>query len=294
MEMNNFTYIIKKLIVIAFLFLSNLAFADEVNKMATIDGETIVSKYSDNGLPEFYELLDGKTPVYIEFTDIIQGRFIVDVEWFPDWGLAPLLTGPANINFKLADGDVKFSIKADLFNIGHRMFSFPKYRIDAQTIANKDIIKMKFRDIANAPFAFGDMNFDGINELVIADRNGGQRGYDAYSIYLIQEIKDSSYFNILDLTDVLPYSNIDETTEFDSDNKTIELYYSRGACSSSYEKYQRIFSDYPLRDYKFELIKKIDYDYQYLNEKNIGCHKYVYDVVDDIEILDEASSGPVK
>jgi hypothetical protein len=138
------------------------------------------------------------------------------------------------------------------------------------------------------------MNFDGINELVIADRNGGQRGYDAYSIYLIQEIKDSSYFNILDLTDVLPYSNIDETTEFDSDNKTIELYYSRGACSSSYEKYQRIFSDYPLRDYKFELIKKIDYDYQDWNEKNIGCHKYVYDVVDGIEIFDEASSGPVK
>jgi hypothetical protein len=49
-----------------------------------------------------------------------------------------------------------------------------------------------------------------------------------------------------------------------------------------------------LRDYKFELIKKIDYDYQDWNEKNIGCHKYVYDVVDGIEIFDEASSGPVK
>ena len=291
--MNNFTYIIKKLIVIAFLFLSNLAFADEVNKMATIDGETIVSKYSDNGLPEFYELLDGKTPVYIEFTDVIQSRFIVDVEWFPDWGLAPLLTGPANINFKLADGDVKFSIKAELFNIGYRMFSFPKYRIDANTIVNKDIIKMKFRDIANAPFAFGDMNFDGINELVIADRNGGQRGYDAYSVYLIQEIEGTSYFNILDLTDELPYSNIDETTEFDSDTNTMELYYSRGACSSSYEKYQRVFSDYPLRDYKFELIKKIDYDYQDWKGKDIGCHKYAYDVVNGKDILIEAESGPV-
>ena len=284
----------KKLTLLALISLTCIASADEVNKMATIDGKTIVSEYSDNGLPKYYELMDGKTPVYIEFTDVIQGRYIVDVEWFPDWGLAPLLTGPANINFKLVDRNVKFTIKADLFNIGHRMFSFPKYRIDAQTIVNKDIIKMKFRDIANAPFAFGDMNFDGINELVIADRNGGQRGYDAYSIYLIQEIEDSSYFNILDLTDVLPYSNIDETTEFDSDNKTIELYYSRGACSSSYEKYQRIFSDYPLRDYKFELIKKIDYDYQDWNEKNIGCHKYVYDVVDGIEIFDEASSGPVK
>ena len=282
----------KKILLIILLLIQS-AYADEVNKMATIDGETIVSDNSNHGLPKYYELMDGKTPIYIEFTDVIQGRYIVDVEWFPDSWLAPLLTGPANINFKLVDSNVKFTIKADLFNIGHRMFSFPKYRIDAQTIANKDIIKMKFGDIANAPFAFGDMNFDGINELVIADRNGGQRGYDAYSVYLIQEIEGTSYFNIVDLTDVLPYSNIDESTEFDSDTKTMELYYSRGACSSSYEKYQRVFSDYPLRDYKFELIKKIDYDYQDWKGKNIGCHKYVYDVVNGKDILIEAESGPV-
>ena len=148
----------KKLILLALLVSSYIVSADEINKMATIDGETIVSEYSDNGLPKFYELMDGKTPVYIEFTDVIQGRYIVDVEWFPDWGLAPLLTGPVNINFKLVDRNVKFTIKADLFNIGHRMFSFPKYRIDAQTIVNKDIIKMKFGDIANAPFAMS-LNF---------------------------------------------------------------------------------------------------------------------------------------
>ena len=283
----------KKLILLALLASSYLVSADEVNKMATIDGETIVSDNSNHGLPKYYELMDGKTPIYIEFTDVIQGRYIVDVEWFPDSWLAPLLTGPANINFKLVDSNVKFTIKADLFNIGHRMFSFPKYRIDANTIANKDIIKMKFGDIANAPFAFGDMNFDGINELVIADRNGGQRGYDAYSVYLIQEIEGTSYFNIVDLTDEMPYKYIDETTEFDSDTKTMELYYSRGACSSSYEKYQRIFSDYPLRDYKFELIKKIDYDYQDWKGKNIGCHKYVYDVVYGVDVLIEAESGPV-
>jgi hypothetical protein len=283
----------KNSVLILLLLMSQIASADEINKMATIDGETIVSDNSNHGLPKYYELLDGKTAVFIEFTDIIQGRYIVDVEWFPDSWLAPLLTGPANINFKLVDRDVKFTIKADLFNIGHRMFSFPKYRIDAQTIVNKDIIKMKFGDIANAPFAFGDMNFDGINELVIADRTGGQRGYDAYSVYLIQEIEGTSYFNILDLTDELPYSNIDESTEFDWDNKTMELYYSRGACSSSSEKYQRVFSDYPLRDYKFELIKKVDYDYQDWKGKDIGCHKYVYDVVNGKDILIEAESGPV-
>jgi hypothetical protein len=272
----------KKLLLILLLLIAQLAFAEDD-----------IAEYMDNGLPKHYELLDGKTPVYIEFTDVIQGRYIVDVEWYPDWGLVPMFNGPATINFKLVDSDIKFSIKTDFFNIGNRMFSFPRYRMNAETIANQDIIKMQFSDIANPPFSFGDMNFDGIKELVIAHRRQGQRGYDAYDVYLIQEIEGTSYFNIMNLTDILPYSQIDETTEFDWDNKTIELYYSGGACSSSYETYKRVFSDYPLRDYKFELIKKIDYDYQDKDGNRIGCHKYVYDVVYGKDILIEAESGPV-
>ena len=271
----------KKLLLFLFISISFNAAADDD-----------LVEYMDNGLPKHYELLDGKTPIYIEFTDVIQGRYIVDVEWFPDWGLVPMFNGPANINFKLVDRDVKFTIKTDFFNIGNRMFSFPKYRMDADTIANKEVIKMKYSDIANEPFAFGDMNFDGIKELVIANRRQGQRHHDAYEVYLIQEIEDTSYFNILDLTDVLPYSNIDATTKFDSDNKTIQLYYSGGACSSSYETYKRVFSDYPLRDYKFKLIRKIDYETWDKNGDDIPCTKYVYDVIDGKEILDEAMSGP--
>ena len=272
----------KKLLLLLFVSIG-------INSAAEDD----LAEYMDNGLPIYYQLLDGKTPIYIEFTDVIQGRYIVDVEWFPDWGLVPMFNGPANINFKLIDRDVKFTIKTDFFNIGNRMFSFPKYRIDANTIANKEVIKMKYSDIANEPFAFGDMNFDGIKELVIANRRQGQRHHDAYEVYLIQEIEDTSYFNIMDLRDTLPYSNIDATTEFDSDNKTIQLYYSGGACSSSYETYKRVFSDYPLRDYKFELIHKIDYETWDEDGNDIPCTKYVYDVVDGKEILDEAKSGTV-
>jgi len=272
----------KKLLLLLFVSIG-------INSAAEDD----LAEYMDNGLPIYYQLLDGKTPIYIEFTDVIQGRYIVDVEWFPNWGLVPMFNGPANINFKLIDRDVKFTIKTDFFNIGNRMFSFPKYRMDAETIASKEVIKMKFSDIANAPFAFGDMNFDGIKELVIANRKQGQRHHDAYEVYLIQEIEDTSYFNIIDLTDTLPYSNIDATTKFDSDNKTIQLYYSGGACSSSYETYKRVFSDYPLRDYKFELIHKIDYETWDENGNDIPCTKYVYDVIDGKEILDEAISGTV-
>ena len=273
---------IKQPLLILLIFISQLAFAEDD-----------IAEYMDNGLPKHYELLDGKTPVYIEFTDVIQGRYIVDVEWHPDWGLVPMFNGPATINFKLVDRDVKFSIKTDFFNIGNRMFSFPRYRMNAETIANQDIIKMQFSDIANPPFSFGDMNFDGIKELVIAHRRQGQRHYDAYDVYLIQEIEGTSYFNIMDLTDVLPYSYIDETTEFDSDNKTIKLYYSRGACSSMEELYERVYSKYPLQDYQFKLIEKLERDYQDEDGNNIGCHRYYYNIVDGKKILDEARSGPV-
>ena len=71
------------------------------------------------------------------------------------------------------------------------------------------------------------------------------------------------------------------------------MYYSGGACSSSNELYQRVFSDYPLGNYQFKLIKKVDYDYQDKNGNYIGCHIYTYDVVNGREVLIESQSGLV-
>ena len=276
----------KKLLLII-LLLTQSIYADEVKKMETIDGETIISEYGDgfNAKPRGYKLMDGKTPINIEFTDVIDGRYMVDVEWFPDWGLAPLLTGPANINFKLVNRDIKFSIKADLFHI--------ERQIKAKNITSKEAIKINSSELTSVPFNFRDVNFDGINELVITNREGGQRFLDSYTIYLIQEIEGSNYFNVLDLSNTMPYSKFDALTKFNSEDKTVWMEYSGGACSSSYETYKRVFSDYPLEDYKFELIKKIDYESWDDDLNDIPCSKYVYDVVDGKEILIESESGPV-
>ena len=73
----------------------------------------------DNGLPIHFKYMNGKTPIYIEFTDIIQDRYLVDVEWFPNWGLAPLLTGPANINFRVKDANIKLQSNLN-YSILHR------------------------------------------------------------------------------------------------------------------------------------------------------------------------------
>ena len=80
----------KKLLLLLFVSIG-------INSAAEDD----LAEYMDNGLPIYYQLLDGKTRIYIEFTDVIQGRYIVDVEWFPNWGLVPMFNGPANINFNL-------------------------------------------------------------------------------------------------------------------------------------------------------------------------------------------------
>ena len=276
-----------KTLLLIILLLSQPIYADEVKKMETIDGETIISEYGDgdNAKPKGYKLMDGKTPINIEFTDVIDGRYMVDVEWFPDWGLAPLLTGPANINFKLVNRDVKFSVKADLFHI--------ERQIKAKNITSKEAIKLNYSELTSVPFNFRDMNFDGINELVITNIEGGQRFSDSYTIYLIQEIEEDNYFNVLDLSDTMPYSKFDALTKFNSEDKTVWMEYSGGACSSSYETYKRVFSDYPLRDYKFELIKKIDYESWDDDLNDIPCSKYVYDVVDGKETLIESESGPV-
>ena len=276
-----------KTLLLIILLLSQPIYADEVKKMETIDGETIISEYGDgdNAKPKGYKLMDGKTPINIEFTDVIDGRYMVDVEWFPDWGLAPLLTGPANINFKLLNRDVKFSVKADLFHI--------ERQIKAKNITSKEAIKLNYSELTSVPFNFRDMNFDGINELVITNIEGGQRFSDSYTIYLIQEIEEDNYFNVLDLSDTMPYSKFDALTKFNSEDNTVWMSYSGGACSSSYELYERVFSDYPLRDYKFELIKKIDYASWDEDGNDIPCSKYVYDVVDGKETLIESESGPV-
>ena len=281
--------IIYRILFLLAVFLSQPSFADSdwVPSMYEDDYNT---QYLEMGLPEFYRLMNSLTPIYIEFTDVIEGRYRVDVEWFPDYGLAPLLTGPANINFKAIDSDISFSVRNELFHVPNTYFH-TKYPLSIEYIESKEPIKMPFWYLPKKPFEFRDVNFDGTKELVIREERGGQRFYDSFVVHLIQEGED--YINLVDLSNIEPYSSFDETTEFDWEKQTVYMYYSGGACSSSYELYERVFNENPLENYEFRLIKREDYDYQDKKGNNIGCHKYVYDVIDGKKVLNETDSGPV-
>ena len=279
--------ILKTLLLFLLLIFTNNSFADD-----------------DNGLPEVYEingkkLMDGKTAIHIHFTDIIEERYIVDVEWFPDNGLMPLLTGPAIIIFNTKDGDLS------LFTISTGFFHIPNFKWDWKKIYNGEVFEMKYSDFKHQstvqeltskksiwsvgiPFLFEDVNFDGSKELIIVKKRAGQRGTDDYEVYSIDEFGAlNSPYNI---TNSLPYVKFDGFTKFNSEDKTITLYSSGGACGSCYETYQAVVG---YKGVKFILIKKIVYDYQDKNGNYIGCHIYTYDVVNGREVLIESESGPV-
>ena len=273
----------KKLLLILLLLFNHYSFANE----------------PANCCPEIYKGLNADKLIKIHFTDLIEDRYIVDVQWFPDNGLAPLITGPAIITFNIKGDALGWFTKLTGF------FHIPNFEVDWEKINNGEVFEMKYSDFNNqttlkelafkkgvysleTPFFFEDVNFDGKKELIITETRNAQRHRDGYKVYSIYQ--NRAVISLYDITNTLPYVNFDSSTEFNPKDKTITLYYSGGACSSSSETYQAVDGYGAV---KFKLIKKVDYDYQDKNGNNIGCHIYTYDVVNGREVLIESESGLV-
>ena len=274
----------KKLLLLLLLLFANNSFAWE----------------PANCCPEIYKGLNANKLIQIHFTDLIEDRYIVDVQWFPDNGLAPFLTGQANITFTLKESNKSFTVRNELYHS-------PDFEVDWEKINNGKVFEMKYSDFkrystvkeltykkkesiwsVGIPFLFEDVNFDSTKELIIVKKRGGQRGEDSYKVYSID--KYGAINSRYDITNSMPYVKFDAFTKFNPEDKTITLYSSGGACSSSYETYQAVVGYGAV---KFKLIKKIDYDYQDKKGNYIGCHIYTYDVVNGREILIESESGLV-
>ena len=273
----------KKLFLILLLLFTNNSFANE----------------PANCCPEIYKGLNADKLIKIHFTDLIEGKFTVDVKWFPDNGLAPFLTGPAIIIF-----NTKHPI-LNLFTKSVGFFHIPNFEVDWEKINNGEVFEMKYSDFNNqstlkelafkgsshlleTPFFFEDVNFDGSKELIITEKREGQRHRDAYKVYTMDGLRAIS--RLYDITNTLPYSNFDSSTEFNPKDKTITLYYSGGACSSSSETYQAVDGYGAV---KFRLIKGWETYYWDDDGNNIGCHIKTYDIVNGREVLNLAESGPV-
>ena len=60
---------------------------------------------------------DGNKLVHVQFTDVIEEKYTVDVHWYPDEMLAPRLTGPAVIRFSLEQEHNSFSVLTNYFHL---------------------------------------------------------------------------------------------------------------------------------------------------------------------------------
>ena len=108
-----FSIMKKLLLLLRLLLFTNNSFANE----------------PANCCPEIYKGLNANKLIKIHFTDLIEDRYIVDVEWFPDNGLAPFLTGPANITFTLKESNKSFTLRTEFYHS-------PDFEVDWEKINN--------------------------------------------------------------------------------------------------------------------------------------------------------------
>ena len=178
--------------------------------------------------------------------------------------------------------------------------------MDWEKINNGEVFEMKYSDFkrystvkeltykkkesiwsVGIPFLFEDVNFDSTKELIIVKKRAGQRGTDDYEVYSIDEFGAlNSPYNI---TNSMPYVKFDGFTKFNSEDKTITLYSSGGACGSCYETYQAVVG---YKGVKFRLIKRWEYS-GYYNDNKVPCYLTTYDIVNGRKVLNVAESGLV-
>lgn len=144
------------------------------------------------------------------------------------------------------------------------------------------------------PFFFQDVDFDGIDELLITNWQCGSRGTSVYDVY-----KANQYYGyrlgIIKLTDAPFYKMENGQTEFDPKEETIKLHLTISGFEYAIHTYQKVKQERieytePEDFYKFELIKVDSYKEHYGGNEDYIEHKvyikdgYKYKLVKDEKI----------
>lgn len=218
--------------------------------------------------------------VYIKYKQPING-YTVKVLWLPSTDKSGYTaeTGNAVLHFESENNHFYIQTKSyrDTAVYSHTHLKDGDVLFWNYTPKKKGEILSKY-----SPFFFSDVNFDGENELLINDYNGGSKGSNTYEVYKIHPyyaeiIKDA------------PFASLEnDMTDFDLVNKTITCHYPLSSFESITHIYKQVkqerinFGELET-DYKFELVK-VDIHNQYTDSKE---HKvyikdgYKYKLVKD-------------
>ena len=125
-----------------------------------------------------------------------------------DWGSAVLT---------FTKGNTSFSVYVDSFT--KEGFSLKGYDASEEIVLQyvpkpKDVILYD-----KEPFCFSDIDYDGVDEILVLESGGGVHGVNAYLIFE----KDGTQ------REDGPFKEFDEHVEFDAKNKTITRYYYEDA-----------------------------------------------------------------
>jgi len=275
----------KQIILLVFLLLSPVTFADTDERKSFFDGTKII---------------------HLTFTDLIDNKYIVNVLWMPDDGLVPRLVGPAIISFT-KDGGYSFPILADAFHLPFDLLTklgilkFDEDSSDGHTAA-VDLTKVysvKYDSLGEAglfdnshhydesrlgttPFFFEDIDFDGKDELVVVNFKAGQRWVDSYTIY--QPTYKNGY--MYNLATTSPFSILDQKATFNQEKRTIDVFSSGGSCTNSNEKFKLV-------DGKYIAIEFTEWDY-YVRDGGSVCVESNYAVISGKRVLKSKSESYTK
>ena len=130
-----------------------------------------------------------------------------------------------------------------------KIFSMPSLPLDTscwnQILNNHDMKNCHAR-------IFADINFDGINEVIVRNFRAGQRHRDSFTVYKhfggVEGDGRGENGNYLLEMDYPPFSMIDSASEFDPINKLIHIYNSSGASLSSRATYKKIKNKWKVVD----------------------------------------------
>jgi len=282
----------KYLIILILLLLNPAAYAEEF----------------DEWIP-FYA---GNKTIHLKFTDVINDKYTVNVLWTPDDGLQVGLNGPAIVQFVPIEpnyGAESFVIEYGLFHLPGSVLpqlwietEYGDFEYDRSFDLNKTYT-LKYSDLidatsansgnsvyrmgsGSAPFFFQDINYDGVKELVVVETAGGQKYTDEFYFYKLDGYKYLyKHFDLIntDEADVARYSDIDSSTRFDEDNKTIETHSIGGSCGGSAVTYKQ------QSDLEFHPIIYKKWNHGLTVEYGYVCTESIYDIVDGEGVLKSKS-----
>lgn len=256
---------------------------------------SLVSQADNN--KSWWKFYDRTKAIHLQFTNKVRQDYEINIVWTPDGGLAPVLTGPALINFKSEKWGKSFAVMADYFHLPKSLlrennlhifdgeYSFDLsinlsrvYKIQSNSRHLKSISlwsnshttkSMSSDTRSHTPFFFEDIDLDGADELVVTSFQSGQRGVHEYLIY---DLIDRYGTPDLELKTTKPFNQIDMLSTFNSDDKTILIHSSGGSCSSLEDTYKMI-------DGVFQHVQHTNWKSRLDAQYNYICEKFIYDIV---------------